>query len=102
MENNINKDILAGDFDANLGSMLQAIQLRQEQIKSKSLASLKVGDVIRLSNSTRPRYLAGVSGTITNFKRTKIVIDLEYPVTGPQGKRWQHNITVPTSLVEVV
>jgi hypothetical protein len=106
MENNINIQtiiaaLFAGNLDNDLGALHQALRLREDTLKDRKMATIKAGDTVRFTHETRPKYMVGRVGKITQVKRTKVVVDLDAPVSSGR-KTWHRNIIVPVSLVEVV
>lgn len=88
--------VLTGQLDEFLDGMIQTIQLRQKD-KAPKASDFNVGDVVRYVGGVRPKYLAGVKGTIHQINRTKVVVKLDKPVG-----RFHGLITTPTNLIEKV
>jgi hypothetical protein len=45
-----------------------------------TLASLRVGDRVRINHSAKPRYLHGQSGTVTGWAGQNVVVQLDQPL----------------------
>ena len=63
--------IAAGALDAHLVAIAQAIRARHELLHTinsqKALATLNVGDRVRINHHATPRYLHGVYGTVVEL-----------------------------------
>lgn len=57
--------------------------------------TLKVGSKVKINQTAKPRYLAGVSATVVKINQTKVVIDLDKPCG-----RFFKNVNCPVSLIE--
>jgi hypothetical protein len=88
--------VLNGECDEFLDEMIKAIKLRREAM-APQIWEFEVGQPIRLSSTTRPKYLAGAQGIVKKVNRTKVVIDLDKP----HGKFYT-NISTPLSMIEKV
>ena len=60
--------IAAGDLDAHLTPIAEAIRARFDLLQTvnsaKALAQLTIGDRVRINHHATPRYLHGITGTI--------------------------------------
>jgi hypothetical protein len=45
-----------------------------------TLASLRVGDRVRINHSAKPNYLHGRAGTVTGWAGQNVVVQLDQPV----------------------
>ncbi len=76
--------IAAGDLDAHLDALAAAVRARQELLftvrSSTALATLCVGDAVRINDRISPRYLAGVHGTVVDLDGFAATVRLERPV----------------------
>lgn len=88
------ESIYAGKYDKSLDRIEEAIRHR----KLMKLDRLEVGDRVRISRNARPTYIAGKIGTIREFRRTRILIDLE----GVEGTRFRRGILCNPTSLEVV
>lgn len=93
-------DIVRGLHDDDLDEISEAIKARRKlngKIDGMSkFAALQVGDRVTLSATARPKYLAGVSATVTKKNRTRVVIDLD-----ERAGRFHTNITAPPELLDL-
>lgn len=92
----IEQSILRGDYDANLGNIIDAVKMRKDALAPKAW-DFSVGDRVRYISGVRPKYLAGEEGIVSKVNRTKVVVKLDRAVG-----RFYGNITTPTSLIEKV
>ena len=86
--------ILNGEFDEYLDGMMQTIKSRMDALAPKA-TDYNVGDRVRYTSNTRPKYLAGEQGTIVQINRTKVVVQLDRPCG-----RFRGRITTPVNLIE--
>jgi len=92
--------IVNGSLDDDLRALLSLIndriKMNREIEGLTKFAALQVGDRVTLSATARPKYLAGAKATVTNKKRTRVVIDLDSP-----AGRFHRNITAPPELLDL-
>lgn len=86
--------VLSGQMDAFLDGMMQTIQLRKKEMAPK-IWEYQVGDVVRFTNNTNPKYLRGAQGKVKKINRSKVVIDLD-----ERHGRFYTNITTPLTMIE--
>ena len=95
------EQIINGDHDAELQSIVEAVRERKKLNRSKNTAiamvSMKVGDIVVLKNLS-PKYVNGLKAKIVEKKRTKFAVTL---VDGSVG-RFSGRVTVPASCMEKV
>jgi hypothetical protein len=76
--------IAAGALDDQLPTLAQAVAGRRAQIAAQRslsmLATLGVGDRVRVTHTARPLYLHGATGTVTGWAGERVVVQLDYPV----------------------
>jgi hypothetical protein len=76
--------IAGGELDAHLGALAAAIDARRQLLytvdSSHVLATLCVGDRVRINDRIRPRYLAGLGATIIELDDHAATIRLDHPV----------------------
>jgi hypothetical protein len=93
--------IMTGELDDQLDRIIETIQLRRKTIRETRKAinsmSATVGQKVKLADNLRPKYLAGVSGTITKLEGNTLLVELPYAM-GRYGK----NVRVPADLVTFV
>lgn len=69
------------------------------QTKAPSIYTFNVGDRVRFTSRANPKYLIGMTATVTGHKRTKVTIKLD----GAAGRfPSTSNITCPLSIIEKV
>jgi len=95
--------ILHGEFDDSLDAIYEAVSERRKATRSVRIAQafsgFNVGDTVRFNNKTRPKYLAGVEGTITRKRQSKVEVTINTDV----GKfRTGSPIVVPVELIDAV
>jgi hypothetical protein len=75
--------IAAGDLDPHLTAIADAIYARQELLETinaaKALAMLNVGDRVRFNHHTRPQYLRGVEGIVTELDQHTATVCIHQP-----------------------
>ena len=76
--------LAAGELDDHLGALAVAIDARRHLLhtvdSSNALATLCVGDRVRINNQISPRYLAGFEGTVAESDDHAATIRLDHPV----------------------
>jgi hypothetical protein len=76
--------IAEGELDAHLGAIAAAVDARRRLLhtidSSHMLATLCVGDRVRISQRVSPRYLAGLDGTIVEIDDRAATVHLDFPV----------------------
>jgi len=88
--------IIKGDFDEYLDNLSAAIRQRKND-KAPKAQDFAVGDRVKYISSVRPKYLAGLYGTITDIRRTKVSVKPD-----EQRGRFYGIIVTPTNLIEKV
>lgn len=83
-ERSLLEAITAGELDAHLGALAQAINARHQLLHTISsvdaLAQLNVGDRVRINQSARPRYLHGIHGTVIDLDEQTATVCVHRPV----------------------
>jgi ribosomal protein L21E len=76
--------IARGELDdelAVLGAVInQRVRLLATARSMTTLASLRVGDRVRINHSAKPHYLHGRAGTVTGWAGQNVIIQLDQPV----------------------
>ena len=76
--------IAAGDLDHSLHALGDAVHARLALLQTVkaagALAQLNVGDVVRLNDRVRPRYLHGAQGRVVAVHERDAAICLERPI----------------------
>jgi len=76
--------IAAGALDAHLHAIADAVGARIDLLETvnsaKALAMLNVGDRVRFNHHTRPQYLRGVEGVITELGRDSASVCVHGPI----------------------
>jgi hypothetical protein len=76
--------IAAGELDPHLTAIADAIYARQELLETinsaKALAMLNVGDRVRFNHHTRPQYLRGVEGVVTELDQHTATVCIHQPL----------------------
>jgi hypothetical protein len=76
--------IAAGELDPHLTAIADAIYARQELLETinsaKALAMLNVGDRVRFNHHTRPQYLRGVEGIVTELDQHTATVCIHQPI----------------------
>ena len=76
--------IAAGDLDHSLRALADAIHARLALLQTVkaagALAHLNVGDVVRLNDRVRPRYLQGAQGRVVAVHERDATVWLERPI----------------------
>ena len=91
--------IASGVLDAELDNIESALQRRRAFLASEKIASLTVGDVFAISDSVRPKLLAGSYLRVVEFVGIDKVKGEILHYTGSQKWRQGMRITVPKSLI---
>ena len=76
--------IARGELDeelAVLGAVInQRVRLLATARSMTTLASLRVGDRVRINHSAKPNYLHGRAGTVSGWAGRNVVVQLDRPV----------------------
>ena len=75
----ITENIRSGKYDRVLDRIIQAARER----KAVRIYSLRVGDKVRFPSTTKPAYLANLTATIIEWRRTRVLVQVD---SGPTGK----------------
>ena len=75
--------IAGGELDdelAVLGAVInQRVRLLATARSMTTLASLRVGDRVRINHSAKPHYLHGQAGTVTGWAGQNLIVQLDQP-----------------------
>jgi hypothetical protein len=76
--------IARGELDQELGVLGAVINERVRLLATArsmtTLASLRVGDRVRINHSAKPNYLHGRAGTVSGWAGQNVVVQLDQPV----------------------
>jgi hypothetical protein len=76
--------IARGELDDELGVLGAVINERVRLLATarsmRTLASLRVGDRVRINHSAKPNYLHGQPGTVTGWAGQNVIVQLDQPV----------------------
>jgi hypothetical protein len=76
--------IARGELDEELGVLGAVINERVRLLATarsmRTLASLRVGDRVRINHSAKPNYLHGRAGTVSGWAGQNVVVQLDRPV----------------------
>jgi len=89
-------DILNGQHDADLDSIIAAINGRRQALSRLKAASFRPGMLVRFNDRTRPAYLRGQMGRVSRVQRQRIYVKLNDPVTGFTEPR------CPADIIDIV
>ncbi|MFL6296588.1 MAG: hypothetical protein ACJ75M_12385 [Actinomycetes bacterium] len=92
--------IARGELDeelAVLGAVInQRVRLLATARSMRTLASLRVGDRVRINHSAKPNYLHGRAGTVTGWAGQNVVVQLDHPA----GRFTSGELRCPPLLLE--
>ena len=78
------EQIADGALDPHLAALCQAIHARQHLLHTirsvTALATLVVGDRVRVNRHARPRYLQDAQGTVVALDDRTATVELDHPV----------------------
>ena len=76
--------IAAGELDEHLGALAAAVEARRQLLltvrSATVLATLCLGDVVRITEKVSPRYLIGLHGTVIGLDDHWATVRLDHPV----------------------
>lgn len=72
----IEQDIIDGKYDDNIDGIVQAVNIRRDMLSRSKFYDFKVGDKVRIVGQVRPKYLQGMEATVSEKRRSKLVIRL--------------------------
>ena len=91
-----------GHLDGEL-DMIQKLIVNRKKVLGRKLhdkEELKLGDHVRIQPTVSPRYLAGLTATITKIQRTRVT--LEFHSGQDLGRFTGRTTTCPISLIELI
>lgn len=95
------RSISLGDYDDHLESIHDAVRERRRAriaaVTAEVTADIIVGDRVRLTAETRPRYMIGAEGVVTKVNGASFRVKLDDPTS-----RFGAEPRVPRSLIEKV
>lgn len=95
---------LLTDLDTNqLDQLKTLIDQRRKVLLLEELKGLGLGSAVAFTNNVRPKYLAGVTGTVAGFAgRDKVSIKID-DIWMSQARigRFGSTITAPLSLIQL-
>jgi hypothetical protein len=75
--------IARGELDQELGVLAAVINERVRLLATArsmtTLASLRVGDRVRINHNAKPNYLHGRAGEVTGWARRNVIVQLDQP-----------------------
>jgi len=89
-------NIVAGNHDAHLDAISNAIALRRSQLSEQKKSSLCVGDIVRFNNKTKPRYMIGHKAKVTKINQKRVQVTM---LNGGVG-RFGSTIITPLSIID--
>lgn len=99
MDYTIVDDILSGKNDEALDAITQAVRDRRNTLDTRKGAELTIGDQVVFNSRTSPKYMIGVTATVTRKKAKKVVVEIDED----QGRfRAGSEITTSPALLDVV
>jgi hypothetical protein len=76
--------IAAGELDAHLVAIAAAVRARHEPLHTvnsqKALATLSIGDRVRINHHASPQYLHGIRGVVTDLDGHTAVVSVHRPI----------------------
>ena len=76
--------IARGELDQELGVLSAVLNERVRLLATarsmRTLASLRVGDRVRINHNAKPNYLHGRAGTVNGWAGQNVIIQLDQPV----------------------
>jgi hypothetical protein len=92
--------IARGELDQELGVLGAVINERVRLLATArsmtTLASLRVGDRVRINLNAKPNYLHGRAGTVTGWAGQNVIVQLDQPV----GRFTTGNLRCPPLVLE--
>lgn len=76
-DKNFSTRVRSGELDQELDEMIVVLKARKDYLLP-SANEFSIGDRVKII-SARPKYLKGVKATVTEVKRTRVVVDLDHP-----------------------
>jgi hypothetical protein len=84
MQHDIAGRVRSGELDDELPSLVEAITWRMRLIEERRaaevLATLVVGEHVRISGQVKPRYLEGATGEVHIIEADHVVVCLNTPI----------------------
>jgi ribosomal protein L21E len=78
--------ILQGKCDTLLDDIAHAMRERKVQISRDLFRELRIGDRVQIEGNIKPRYMAGLVGTVVDKRQSKVELEFAEPV-GRFGRR---------------
>ena len=74
-------DLIDSMTDTELNQLIDyirsSIKTRRDQRNAKARAALEVGSRVRITGKTKPQYLSGMTGKVTEFRNTRVTVQLD-------------------------
>lgn len=91
-------DILNGQHDSELDSIVAAIQGRRKALSYVTVAKLGPGDEVQFSANIRPKYLVGKTATVVKVNRESVIVSC--PSDPSYGRfNGSRNVRCPNNLI---
>lgn len=90
--------MLDGDLDRLAGVVSDRMAVLRHARSVALMATLDIGDRVRIDRSVRPLYLQGALGTVAGFVGERVVVQLDYPV----GRFVTGEVRCPPGAVELL
>lgn len=96
----------AGEFDAELTELEEAIRMRQASVRSsRKKTDFNVGDRVRFNSMCGTKYIIGQTATVVRPRRTKLVVILDRPIgrfakRAPDGTLTAAEVVVPATILD--
>lgn len=78
--------------------LIETLRLKRRLEAKKLTGQIKVGDVLRIRQNVKPKYLAGKEVRVLAFNGQKLDVEL---VAGPINKFRTGKLTTPATLLEL-
>lgn len=90
--------MLDGDLDRLAGVVSDRMAVLRHARSVALMATLDIGDRVRIDRSVRPLYLQGALGTVAGLVGERVVVQLDYPV----GRFVTGEVRCPPGAVELL
>jgi len=92
--------ILNGVADDNIDSLSAAIKKRREIKNSTKMFMINPGDKVIFNRSANPKYLQGITATVTKINKTTVSVDIPDDAWGARKYRGSKGVRTPISIVD--
>lgn len=83
-----------------LSEYLREIRNHRQQLAARRMvAQLEIGSRVKVKGNVKPKYMAGLTGTVEEFKNSRVLVKLD---CGPINKFRTGKVLMPLTTIEEI